>query len=238
MAIPVALISALLTGGGALINNKIQNDWIRETNAQNRKAMELERLARDVELTRQRDMEALQADTVARALVDANPANIATQAEESANDPDNKIVMAAEDYNIPTLTGQRTDGPVATEIGKMVADRLAETKDILRAQAVLTAQGTGMQGTQDGLIRMGSDLSTIGSNRRASAGVANLETNVPAADVYKSDSPLGDLLILGGKLFGGLNGDLGSLVNGKIGAGTAANAFFKNGKPAMIGGLY
>lgn len=208
------IIAALLSGGGALVNNKIQNDAIRAQNQQNQRAVAMQAEARSAERSRQSVMERLQADEVARALMQASPDQVRQTAEAEAADPGNEIVRSAAEYNIPTLQGQRADGEVAGGIGRIVQDRLKQTRDMLAAQAILTAQGTAMQGSQDAITRMGADISTIGGNRARSAGVARMEGSVPAAEVTKSDSPLGDLMILGGKVFGAANGSMANMPQG------------------------
>lgn len=202
------LIAALLSGAGSLYNWNIQNQAINAQNRENQKAMDMERAARDAERTRQRAYESTQAEAAARALMEADPAASAEAVTEVTDTPDNEFVRSAEDYNIPALQGQETDGPVATEIGRIVADALQRTKGILKAQSILSAQGTEMGGTNDALARMAADIANTGSARRGSLAVSNLETSVPAATVTPSSSPLGDLLMLGGMVYGAKGGNL------------------------------
>lgn len=200
------LIAALLTGGGSLLNWKIQNDAVKAQNAENQKAMAMERAAREAERMRQLDMEKMQAAEVAKALTKADPAEMASKIEAEAEAPDNEFVASADMYNVPTLGGQKADSVVAGDIGKLVADALDRTKGMLKAQSVLSSQGTGIQGTQDALVRMASEIGTTASNRQGSANVARMETSIPAATVTPSSSPIGDLMMLGGMLYGGLGG--------------------------------
>jgi hypothetical protein len=227
------LLAGLLTGGGALINNRIQNDAINEQNRQNQRAIQIERTAREAERARQAVMEQLQADQVAKALMAAAPQNVRQAAETAAADPGNEIVQSAEDYNIPALQGQRSEGEVAGNISRLVQDRLKQTREMLTAQAILTAQGTAMQGSQDAITRMGGEISTTGGNRSRSMGVAQMEGSVPAAEVTKSDNPLGDLMILAGKAYGGINGDFANLPEGiNKGAAQVASWFRPGLAPA------
>jgi hypothetical protein len=212
--IPIWLAAAALTGAGSLINNRIQNDAINEQNKQNQRAVDMQRRAADAERQRQLVMERLQADEVAKALMTAAPANVRQMAAAEAADPANETVRSAEEYNVPVLQGQRSDGEVAGNIGQIVQDRLKQTREMLTAQALLTAQGTGMQAGQDGITRMGSEISTVAGNRNRSLGVSQMEANVSPAEVTKSDSPLGDLMILGGKAYGAANGSMANLPPG------------------------
>lgn len=200
------LVAALLSGGGALLNYKIQNDAIKAQNAENQRAMAIEAANREAERTRQLAMEKLQAQEVARALTGADPAQRAAEIEAQAEAPDNEFVHSAETYNIPTLQGQKGGTAVSGDIGRLVASALARTKDMLKAQSILSAQGVGAQGVQDDLMRMGSDISTIGGHRQGSMNVSRMETSIPAARVTPSSSPIGDLLMLGGQLYGGFGG--------------------------------
>lgn len=232
------LISALLTGGGALYNWKVQNDYQKGVNAENAKVMQMEQLARDAERQRQLGMEQIQAERVAKALMQANPETIAQTATEEA--PESDIVRSAESYNLPVLTGQNEKSAVAGDIGKIVADALARSKGILKAQATLSAQDTGMRDTQDGLTRMASDIATVASNRRGSLAASQRETTIPAATVTPSSSPIGDLLLLAGMAYGGTNGKLGELfgkgASPMVAPGTARMVTPKAAAGSIFGG--
>lgn len=219
---PLFLIPALMGGAGAYINSRIQNQAIAAQNAENQRAMAMERAARLAESERQAVMEQLQADAVAKALFKVDPGDTAKTVEAEASDPDNAITVSAEEYNIPSLTGQSQTGVVAGEIGKLVADKLKQTKDILKAQATLSGQGTSLLGNQDALLRMAGDVQNVGRDRAGSLAASRLETSIPAARVTPSDSPIGDILMLGGQLLGGMGG-FGSLAGGPLVApGTAS----------------
>jgi len=200
------LIAALLSGGGGLINWKIQNDAIAAQNAENDRAMQMERAAREAERARQMSMESLQAEEVTRALMEIDPSKTTGDVTEEVADPGNAFATAAESYNIPSLSGQLTEGGVANSIGKLIADKLQQTRGILKAQSTLSSQGSANQGSRDDLMRMAGVLQNIGSNRRGSLDASRLETSIPAARVTPSDSPIGDLLMLGGQLYGGMGG--------------------------------
>ena len=210
---------AAAVGGGA-INSKIQNDAIGEQNRQNQIATQLQSDARNKENTRQKELEASQAEEVVRALFASDPESIAATAEAEAVDPTNDIVASADVLAAPELQGQLSGGEISEGIGKIVADAARKTKGILKAQSTLTSQGTGLSGIQDALTRMGSNVSTVNSNRRGSLGAARLETSLPAATVTPSSSILGDLLLLGG-----------TAVSGGLGGG--AGGLFKRGAPKM-----
>lgn len=200
---PVTLLGIGLSGAGGYINSKIQNDFIQETNNQNKIAMERERTMRLEEDARQKAMEAMASEEVTRALFEADPASIAEKAEMDAADPENDIVNSLAEYNTPALQGQVQDGKVSETIGKIVADAARRTKGMLSAQSVLNSQNMGLRGVQSALTRLGSEINTIGSNRRGSLGASRLETFVPAATVTPGSSVLGDIFMLGGQAVAG-----------------------------------
>lgn len=213
---PITLAGLAASGAGALYNSSVQNDYIAEVNNQNQIAMDMEREARMAEEARQAEMEKLQFEAVSRSLFDANPDQLVESVEEFAANPTNEFVTAADEYNVPVLQGQTGEGPVAESIGRIVADAAERTKGILQAQSKLSHQNTQMQGIQDSIIRTAGDVSNIGSDRRGSLNVAQLETFVPPAQVTPSDSILGDLLMLGGQAAAGYGGKSVGMSGGDI----------------------
>lgn len=194
------LASLAASGAGSLYNASAQNKAIEANNRAQREQQAIQIRERDAEGVRQRAMEAEQAEAVTRALFEAAPEKIAATAQAEAVDPSNPIIAAAEEYNVPTLAGQVENRDVNETMGATINRALARTKEVLKNSAILTGQGTGFQGAEDALGRMGSEIGTIGSNRRASSGVANYAASAPAAQVTQSTNPLGDLLMLGGQL--------------------------------------
>lgn len=207
MCTGLEILAIAATAGGSLINNKIQNDAISEQNQQNRIAMERERAAREAESLRQAQMEADQADLVTKALFEASPDKVEEKAEAAVEAPDNAIMQAADEYNVPTLTGQVENQDVNESIGATIANAASRTKGMLRNAALLAGQSGAMNDAMQALGRMGSEIQTIGSNRRNSSRVAGMETSVPAAQVSRSNSMIGDLLMLGGQAAGGIIGN-------------------------------
>jgi hypothetical protein len=205
----IALIGTIASGVGGAVNANINNSAIRQQNKQNEIAMLREAEARSAESARQREMEATQAATVADALFKSNPAAIVEAADESSTDQDNDYVASVDEYNTPLLQGQLGAGGVSADIGRIIADAAKNTREVLKAQSVLAGQNTGLAGIQDALSRMGSEISTVNSNRRGSGAVSMLETSIPAATVMPSNSILGDLLMLGGQAMAGASGRIG-----------------------------
>jgi hypothetical protein len=193
----------------------MQNDGISEQNNQNQIAMVREREARQAESGRQQDFERSQAELVTNALFEAAPDRVLETADAAADAPDSAINTAADDYNVPTLTGQVQNQDVNENIGATIANATKRTRGMLRNAATLSGQDASMRDAIEALGRMGSESQTIGSNRRGSAGVAQMETRVPAARVTKSDSMLGDLLMLGGQAAGGISGNRAGAAGGK-----------------------
>lgn len=205
---PFTLAMAATSAAGSLYNANTQNNAIKRQNVENRKAMEIAKANRDLEVERQQGWEADQAARVSEALLGVNPAGTATEVAAKVDDPTNEIVQSAEDYNVPVLTGQVADGKVSKAIGEIVMDRVAKTKDMLRAQATLSGQNVAFGGAQDQLTRMAGDLANTGSKRSGSLGVSRMETSIPAASVYANDSPIGDILMIAGMLGSGYGGKM------------------------------
>lgn len=192
-----------LTGAGAAYNAKLNNDYIDEVNRQNRIATDMAREAREEEVKRQLAMEGEQTERVDQGLQEIDPGKLRQKVADAADDPNNEFVTLADEYNASVLPGQTTSGSISETIGKMIGDSLTRTREILKAQSVLAGQGAALSGNQDELGRVGSDIQTTGSNRRRSAQVGMMETNIPPGQVTKSSSILGDMLMLGGSALGG-----------------------------------
>lgn len=203
---PITLIGIGANVAGAALNAKTQNDAIEAQNAENRKAMDIERRNREAERLRQREMEGLQREAVDKAAIAADGGQIAEDVEAQADDPSNQFVAVADEYNVPMLQGQVADGEVSQGIGKIVGDALKNTREILKNQSTLVGQNTAFGTLGDVIMRMGADVSNVGSDRRGSLGVAQMETSIPAAEVTRSDSIMGDLLMMGGSALSGYGG--------------------------------
>ena len=219
MCDPLTIASVVASASGGAINAKIQNDAINAANAENQKAMDMESKARRSETARQQEMEALQAQEVTDALMTAKPENIVETAAALAADPANEIVKSADVYSTDMLSGQLENTDIGKMIGEKIADRARRMREILTAQATIGGQNTGFSGVGDALSNTGSQIQTIGSNRRGSVNAAMMETSVPAATVTPNSSPLGDLLMLGGSLGAGLGGRAIGMAGGPTVAG-------------------
>lgn len=193
-----------LTLAGSLINSQMQNDQIRQQNAENQKAMDMERAAREEETTRQRAMEDQQVSQIFKSLAQADPSAATQQVQETAKL--SPIAQSTQAYNAPALPGQAQGGQVAEGISRIIEDRLKGTQGILDAQATLSSQGGVMANIAQALQRMQSDVATVGSNRRGSMGASRMETSIPAATVSRSQSPIGDLALIVGQGVAGRGG--------------------------------
>jgi hypothetical protein len=203
---PMMIASLAATTAGSLYNANTQNNAISAQNSQNQQTLARERTMRDAEVSRQRAFEDAQAGEVTNALFEAAPERIAERGQAAAMDEASAINTAADTYNAPVLTGQVQNNDVNDSIGSTIANAVARTREMLRAASTLQGQGDGLADAAASLGRMGSQIQTIGSNRAGSSRVAMQETAVPTAQVTKSSSPIGDLLMLGGQLAGGMSG--------------------------------
>ena len=206
-------LAASVAGSGA--NYMMQSRAVDEQNRQNRIAMDRERQAREAEVGRQRQFEGMQAEEAMRALMEAAPETQVERVAEEVVAPENRIVAAQEQYNVPVLQGQVQNQDVNDSMAATVQSAMERTRRMLQAAATLSAQGTGAAGVGDALGRMGSEISTIGSNRRGSLNAASLETSVPVAEVTRSQSPIGDLLMLGGQALAGYGGRQAGIAGGR-----------------------
>lgn len=195
------------SAGGAALNAKMQNDAIDMQNQQNQRALALEGEARDAEALRQKQFEQQQADLVTQALFEAAPERIVEAGEAVAAAPDAPINAAVEDFGFTELPGQVQNSDVNDSVGGIIAKKTAQTRELLRNAATLSGQFDGLSSAADALGRMGSEVQTVGSNRRGSITTSGLETRIPTPTVTKSSSPVGDLLMLGGQAAGGIIGN-------------------------------
>lgn len=228
--VTAAVLSAGVSGAGAAYNASSQNNMIEEQTRQNNIREQENSNNREAERVRQRAFEAAQAEEVTKALFEAAPAKVEEQAAVAAADESNPIVSAAEEYNVPVLTGQVQNEDVNESIGSTIKKAMERTKGMLRSAATLSEQGVGLSQGAESLTRMGSNIQTIGSNRAASGAVGQYEASLPSADVRATGNPLGDLLLLGGQL--------GAASSGRtigVDGGTAPfdiGSIFKNTKAA------
>jgi hypothetical protein len=194
---PITLAGIAASGAGALMNRNMQNDAVDETNRQNRIAMDIERKATEDERARQMALERQQADQVAKALFEVDPTKTAAEIEEAA--PTSEIATIADDYIVPKLQGQLSDGVTAERIGEIITGSTEKLRKVLTAASVLSQQGVATRGNQDELVRLGSENATTGSFRQGSLNASQKEKSIPAAEVTASSSPLGDLIMLAGQ---------------------------------------
>jgi hypothetical protein len=199
--------STAATTGGAMMNANAQNQAIEGQNQANRDAMQMNAQARADEQVRQRQFEDQQAASVAEALAGADPAKALLAAQQEVAAPTNEIVQSADAYNGepaggPTFKNRAVDAAAQPDIDK----RNARTDDMAEALAMLTSIGTQFDTASRGIGRSGSNIATIGSNRRGSMGVAGQEANIPAAEVTANPGLIGDILLLGGQAGSSLAG--------------------------------
>lgn len=212
---PITLAGIALSGAGAAVNRDMQNDYIAETNNQNDIVQAREARATEEERARQLAFERSQAAEVTDALMRADPSRNAEVVAKNA--ATSEISAIPDDYTAPTLQGQVGDSPSAETIGKIVAGSTDRLRKVLGGAAILSEQDTGMRGIGDELMRMSSDVQSIGSARQGSLNASSKERSIPAAEVTASASPLGDLVMLAGQALAGksASGALGKKVAAK-----------------------
>lgn len=208
---PISLAAIAASGAGAAYNANVNNQYVDAMNAQNNQSMIREGQAAAEERTRQAQFEADQTAQVMNTLFQVAPEKVQTDAADVASDPHTSYVTAADEYNLGRLDGQVHNDNVTKVIGQTVGDAARETRGILSAAATLAGQSDSFAQSGDALGRMGSELQTLGGFRSGSMNASQLETSIPAAQVTKSYSPIGDLLMLGGTGLAGHAGNLAGL---------------------------
>lgn len=206
MCLPFALNPATIAGmlasaGGALINSRINNQAITEQNRQNEIARTREDQQAEAERIRQLEFERQQAASVAQALTKVDPGKKAAEIE--AEVPETEIANIADSYTVPVLQGQVGSSDSAKSIGRIISGETDKLRGILTAASTLNEQDKHSGSIMDALMRMSSDVQTVGSWRQGSLNASRLETSVPAAEVTRSPSPIGDILMLGGQALTG-----------------------------------
>lgn len=206
--ITLALMAAstAASAGGAAMNANAQNDAIQAQNEQNKQAQQISEQAAEAERVRQLTMEQEQAAAVSGALAEADPAKALLAAQAEAKAPENKITQASDAYTATPVTTAFQNKDIDTQTAGATAERAASSDSMAEALALLTGIGSQFSGANRAIGRSGSEIATIGGNRRGSAGVAQMEGSIPAAEVTADPGFLGDLLMIGGQAAGGIAG--------------------------------
>lgn len=204
---PISVAAIAASAGGALYNNSVNNAYVDEVNNQNQISLQREQEAQYAESMRQSQMENDQAALITQALFQVAPETVEASATQAAEDTSSPHATATDEYNLLSLSGQGSNANVNEVIGKTVGDAARETRGILSAAATLSGQAGAMAQSNDALGRMGSELQTLGGFRRGSMNAAQREAAIPSAQVTRSSSPIGDLLMLGGMAGAGARGN-------------------------------
>lgn len=203
MCDPLTAAAVAATAGGSFINRQQQNAAIQAQNRANDEAVNVARALQEAERGRQAEMEGEQRRAVMDALPKVDPAKRLAEARSRA---ETSGVARAADAAAPRLdAGGRRDAD--REVAAEVNQSTARARKQIEAMAMLSALGlTGAAGGR-AMGAAGQDVADLASRRRGSARVGLLETRVPAPVVRPNDSPIGDLLIMGGQaagMYGGL----------------------------------
>lgn len=206
--VTLAMIAAstAASAGGAALNVNAQNDAIRAQNEQDKRAQQISEQAAEAERVRQLGMEQQQTEAVSGALAEADPAKALLAAQAEAAAPANKITQASDTYTAAPVTTAFQNKDIDAQTAAATAERAASSDSMADALALLTGIGSQFAGANRAIGRSGSEIATIGGNRRGSAGVAQMEGRIPAAEVTANPGLLGDLLMIGGQAAGGMAG--------------------------------
>lgn len=235
MCDPVAIVAgagALLSAGGQFYNSRSQAKAIARQQQADQDARDRSRLAQDAERMRQLRLEERSFAEQQRGVEQATPEALTAETNTEAAVRGDEAVAGLDDFTVSRLSGQSLDTDVGRAIGATVNAAAKTAQDRLRALARLGAGSAAFGNLGDTIQAGNARIGTINSGRRASAGVAQQEMNIPAARVTPSSSPLGDILTGVGSLVsagaGGLSGSVDGLgmVNGKFDPSVAAGDLF------------
>lgn len=221
---PLAL--AALVGGtaasgiGAKMNSDAQNAAIEANNALQKQNVDAVNLAQIEETERQNAMEEEQMARITEALVDANPAAVRERVERMTRSPESPAPKPTS-YNRPQTTARSTykNADVDRAAAGYVDKKASTTEGIVDALERMTAFNTDFSTQSGNIAQIMSDNATTGLKRRGSANAHAMEARRVPGVATPSTSPIGDILILGGKAASGYGGkglpDIGDLLAGR-----------------------
>lgn len=214
MCDPLTLAGLALSGAGSLSQAQTQNNYVNAVNAENRKAYEMSKAAREAERERQKALEAEGNAAFEQTNADLTRENFDANAEAKATNFVSMLDAAPQSITTDTrLPGQEGASVAVKEgINARIAEEAAKTRDRIRAFSELTSYaGTG-QDRAMGLSTTGDMLAILGGLRRGSLAVGQQEQEIPAASVTPG------------------SGALGAILSG-IGGVTSGMAGYKSGQP-------
>lgn len=204
MCDPISIGGAALSGIGTLMNMQAQSDYVKRQNAANEDAAAFSRMKRNAENTRQDEMARQARATVTgeeeRNTVEAQQATLDQERARRETSYASGVPNLADPNRVALLPTQGTDQVVKDQAQRDLADYLGRARGQIAARARLEAFG-GLQNQND--IATAVANSAIAQNaglRRASMGIAQQETSVPAAQVGAPDTTLGTLLSTAGQI--------------------------------------
>lgn len=203
MCDPVSIGGAAITGLGTLMNMQAQGDYVKRQNAANDDAAAFSRAKRTAENARQDEMARRAQATVSgeeeRNTLESQQATLDQERARRETSYAANVPAAADPNRVSLLPTQGTDQVVADQARKDLADFLGRARGQIAARARLEAFG-GAQNQGDIATALANSRITQNAGlRRASMGLAEQETSIPAAQVGAPDTTLGTVLsTLGG----------------------------------------
>jgi len=210
-AAAVAVASVVASVAGTTINQRNQNQAIEAQNKANREAVQASTQAADQERVRQKKLEDESTASLQRALQGS-----AEVAEGTGREEETTAALTAQNEAVrPELTASALPGQISgdTELAQIITGQIGESAERTNTQLQGLNTLAGLQSAFGGLSDLfqgtGGAIGTTNSNRRASLGVSGLETGVSPALARPSNSPVGDLFLLGGQALGSTSGSFG-----------------------------
>jgi hypothetical protein len=201
------MIGVGLTAAGSAYNAKVQQNYINSVNQQQKETMDRQIAASTEERRRQQRLEAERLALLDAAQGDTREAMSVERVAERA--PKMGFEGIPEQTSVPYLQGQNAGASTASDIGKIIGDAVQRARGEVEARSRLASGREGMNDLGIRLTRMAQDTSAVGGYQDGSLSAYRTEKAVPPAEVRKSDSVLGDSLLLGGRLVAGRGGSFG-----------------------------
>lgn len=186
----------LLSGGGALVNAREQNNYVNAVNRENNRAVDYARQMKEAERTRQEQYSKEATGLFDKSLADSSVDSYTNQMGASEDS-----FLDTYDTQKPLLTEgmylsgqQNANSEIQSEIAKRTANATADARARAANLAKLTGYGVANSAQGVGVQSANDQIRTLQGLRQGSLGVNRLETSVPAADVQFRSNGVGDIM--------------------------------------------
>lgn len=230
--------SLALNVAGGIQRSQTQNNFIKAQNRENQRAAEAAARARDLEVTRQRELREQAQLPFQDSVERVTPENIQTNIETALADRSSETDARAQRLTAIRLPGQSSDTDLNREIGAQVVDEVRRGRGEIEAINRLAAFGTAFGDVGRGLSNNALDIRAINDARRGSVAVSGQEQSILPASVRPGSTLLGDVLSGAGQLLPFAAGAAGAGGAGVSAPGTTGSPFSTVPGFTGTGGLF